>query len=308
MSSYYEKMVATSEVKCIDEEIPFELPKGWAFARMQDISLDSADGPFGSNLKKEHYTDNKEVRIIQLSNIGEFGWKDTNVRYTTFEHLASIARSEAFAGDVIIAKMMPAGRAIICPSGEQKYVLSSDAVRFNFPTILNKTYLYYAINSPVIKDQVYGEVQGVTRVRTSLNKLRTYIVPIPPLEEQSKIVSVLENIFPYIDKFDSIQDALNKLNTEITQKLKKSFLQEAIQGKLVPQLVEEGTAKELLAEIRKEKEHLVKEGKLKKSALTDSIIFKGDDNKYYELIDDSPVCIDEFLPFESTYKKCLREE
>lgn len=95
---------------------------GWIFARMQDISLDSADGPFGSNLKKEHYTDNKEVRIIQLSNIGELGWKDANVKYTTFEHLHIIARSEAYAGDIIIAKMMPASRAIIYPPGEKKYV------------------------------------------------------------------------------------------------------------------------------------------------------------------------------------------
>ena len=92
---------------------------GWIFARMQDISLGSADGPFGSNLKKEHYTDNKEVRIIQLSNIGELGWKDANVKYTTFEHLHIIARSEAYAGDIIIAKMMPASRAIIYPPGEK---------------------------------------------------------------------------------------------------------------------------------------------------------------------------------------------
>ena len=168
---------------------------GWIFARMQDISLDSADGPFGSNLKKKHYTDNKEVRIIQLSNIGELGWKDANVKYTTFEHLHIIARSEAYAGDIIIAKMMPASRAIIYPPGEKKYVLSSDAVRFDFPSCLYKKYLYYAINSSVVNEQVYSQVQGITRVRTSLNKLRTYIIPIPPFEEQKRIVNKIEEIF-----------------------------------------------------------------------------------------------------------------
>ncbi len=250
-----------------DEDKPFELPDGWVFVRMQDISLESADGPFGSNLKKEHYTDKKEVRIIQLSNIGELGWKDTNVKYTTFEHLSTIARSEAFAGDVIIAKMMPAGRAIICPQGDKKYVLSSDAVRFNFPDILNKRYLYYAINSSIVKDQVYGEVQGITRVRTSLNKLRTYIIPLPPLSEQHRIVAKLEKILPVVDEYGKAQEEADKLQAELPDKLRKSILQEAIQGKLVPQDPNDEPASILLDKIRQEKKRLVKVGVLKKSEL-----------------------------------------
>ena len=178
-----------------EEEIPFELPMGWVWARFEDLSLDSADGPFGSNLKKEHYTDKKEVRIIQLSNIGEDGWRDLNTKYTSFEHLKNISRSEAFPGDIIVAKMMPAGRAIICPDMDKKYVLSSDAVRFDFSNLLYKKYLYWAINSTVVKDQVYSEVQGITRVRTSLSKLRTYLIPIPPLAEQKRIVAKLEQLF-----------------------------------------------------------------------------------------------------------------
>lgn len=182
------------------DEIPFDIPEGWVWCRLSEIALDSADGPFGSNLKKEHYTDKREVRIIQLSNIGESGWKDANVKYTTFDYLPNIARSEAFAGDIIIAKMMPAGRAIICPDHEKKYVLSSDAVRFDFASNLDKKFLYYAINSSVFKNQVYSEVQGVTRVRTSLNKLRCYLLPIPPLSEQRRIVTKLEELLQEIDK------------------------------------------------------------------------------------------------------------
>ena len=178
-----------------EEEIPFEIPTGWIWARFEDLSLDSADGPFGSNLKKEHYTEKKEVRIIQLSNIGENGWRDLNTKYTSFEHLKNISRSEAFPGDIIVAKMMPAGRAIICPDMDKKYVLSSDAVRFDFSNLLYKKYLYWAINSTVVKDQVYSEVQGITRVRTSLSKLRTYLIPVPPLAEQKRIVAKLEQLF-----------------------------------------------------------------------------------------------------------------
>ena len=183
-----------------EDEIPFEIPESWEWVTLSQISLDSADGPFGSNLKSEHYTTNKEVRIIQLSNIGENGWRDENVKYTTFSHLPSISRSEAFPNDIIIAKMMPAGRAIICPSEDIKYVLSSDAVRFDFSNHLYRKYLYYAINSNIFKDQVYGEVQGITRVRTSLSKLRTYLIPLPPLAEQHRIVEKIEQLFKEIDK------------------------------------------------------------------------------------------------------------
>lgn len=184
----------------LQEAIQGQAPNGWEWSRLSGIALDSADGPFGSNLKSEHYTTRKEVRIIQLSNIGEFGWKDNNSKYTTYEHLETISRSEAFPGDVIIAKMMPAGRAIICTSDDPKYVLSSDAVRFDFDKRLNRKFLYYAINSPVFINQVYSEVQGVTRVRTSLSKLRFYLLPIPPIAEQHRIVEKLEQLLGEIDK------------------------------------------------------------------------------------------------------------
>jgi len=113
---------------CDNAHYPYQLPKGWCWTSLETISTDSADGPFGSNLKKEHYTKKQEVRIIQLSNIGESGWREENTKYTTFEHLQKIARSEVFPDDIVIAKMMPAGRAILCPNHERKYVLSSDAV------------------------------------------------------------------------------------------------------------------------------------------------------------------------------------
>ena len=188
------------ETPISEDEKPFEIPESWEWVRLSGIALDSADGPFGSNLKSEHYTNRKEVRIIQLSNIGELGWKDTNSKYTTYEHLETISRSEAYPGDVIIAKMMPAGRAIICPSDDPKYVLSSDAVRFNFDKRINRKFLYYAINSPVFINQVYSEVQGITRVRTSLTKLRYYLIPLPPLAEQKRIVAKIEEVFKEIDK------------------------------------------------------------------------------------------------------------
>lgn len=124
------------------------------------------------------------------------------------------------------------------------------------------------------------------------------LVPIAPFEEELRIVNKISKLNPFIAHYDFIQQKESDLNNEINNKLKKSILQEAIQGRLVPQMKEEGTAQDLLEQIRQEKLHLVKEGKLKKSALKDFIIYKGDDNKYWEKSEDGAVCIDEEIPFE----------
>ena len=124
------------------------------------------------------------------------------------------------------------------------------------------------------------------------------LLPLPPLREQKRISELIEQILPYIFKYNSAQEILNNLNNDISIKLKKSILQEAIQGKLVPQIAEEGTAQELLEQIKFEKQKLVKESKLKKSALADSIIYKGDDNKYFEKIGNTEMDITDEIPFE----------
>ena len=128
--------------------------------------------------------------------------------------------------------------------------------------------------------------------------LAKMLLPIPPTKEQDRIVKKLTQLSSFLDNYGLCQDRLNLLNEEIKEQLKKSILQEAIQGKLVPQLAEEGTAQDLLEQIKKEKLNLVKEGKLKKSALATSVIFRGDDNKYWEKSEDGAVCIDEEIPFE----------
>ena len=115
----------------------------------------------------------------------------------------------------------------------------------------------------------------------------------------SEEVSILQEVLPIVDNYDKFQSELNSLNSTIGERLKKTILQEAIQGKLVPQISEEGTARELLEQIRQEKQKLVKEGKLRKSVLSDSVIYKGDDNKYYEQVGKKCLDITEQIPFET---------
>jgi len=171
-----------------------EPKEGWEEKTLGELSDSMADGPFGSNLKKEHYTTEKEVRIIQLSNIGEEGWREDNTKYTTFIHLQTIQRSEVMPGDIVIAKMMPAGRAILCPDNEKKYVLSSDAVRATLKKGLDQNFVLFAINSSYFRNQVYANVSGSGRVRTSLTKLRDCKLFLPPLSEQQRIVSRLDSL------------------------------------------------------------------------------------------------------------------
>ena len=128
--------------------------------------------------------------------------------------------------------------------------------------------------------------------------MRNFLIPVPPITEQHRIILGMVRLAHSIVRYNDAQTKLDLLNNVLNDKLKKSVLQEAIQGKLVPQLAEEGTAQELLEQIKAEKEKLVKEGKLKKSALNNTVIFRGDDNKYYEQIGKKCLDITEQIPFD----------
>lgn len=203
------------------------MKKGWDIKILGQITTSMADGPFGSNLKKEHYTTAREVRIIQLSNIGEEGWREENTKYTTFAHLETIKRSQVEAGNLVIAKMMPAGRAILCPDKEKAYVLSSDAVKAVLIDTLCKEFILYQINSPYFRNQVYENVSGSGRVRTSLTKLRDCKLQIPPLSEQKEIVEYLDSSFA---KIDTLKANAAK-NLDEAKALFQSALKDALEPK-----------------------------------------------------------------------------
>ena len=159
-------------------------------------------------------------------------------------------------------------------------------------------YLYYVINSKYFHYTVSHQSGGSAQANLKLGHVLSMLVPIAPFEEELRIVNKISKLNPFIAHYDFIQQKESDLNNEINNKLKKSILQEAIQGRLVPQMKEEGTAQDLLKQIKEEKLKLVKEGKLKKSALKDSVIFKGDDNKYFEKIGNTEMDITDEIPFE----------
>ena len=295
------------EIRDISDEIPFDIPESWEWVRIEALAKTSgtesfADGPFGSNLKKEHQIDKPEVRIIQLSNLGEFGWRNDNIKYTSYEHLKTIARCEVEPGNFVIAKMMPAGRTVIVPDLGTKICLGSDAIKFVPHPIIYEMYLYYAMHSDMFLNQVSAESHGVTRIRTSLNKLKTYILPIPPISEQHRIVAKIEELLPYIERYGKAEEQLTELNTTFPEALKKSILQEAVQGKLVPQNPDDEPASVLLERIRAEKQALIKAGKIKKDKHESVIVTR--DKIPYEIIDGKERCIADEVPFELPESWC----
>ncbi len=162
-------------------------------------------------------------------------------------------------------------------------------------------YLLTFMSSPVAIEYIKSitNKSGQAFYNIGKERLLTTLVPLPPTAEQKRLTDKLDELLSHIEAYGNIQNELNSLNLSIKTSLKKSILQEAIKGNLVPQIAEEGTAQELLEQIRQEKQKLIKEGKLKKSAIQNSVIFKGDDNRYYEQIGSSVTDISEEIPFDA---------
>ena len=273
LSSYYEKFLATGEVKCIDDEIPFEIPKGWEWCRLKHMCSMQA----GKNISASEIYDKKSV-LHPYRCVGGNGLRGFTNTFNAEGHFAIIGRQGALCGCLNIE------------SG--KFYATEHAVVVNGFGIIPSLFIYYFFTALNLNQYATATAQPGLAV----SNIVEVFIPLPPLPEQLRIVSKIEKLLPLVKTYEQAQNGLNELNASLNEQLRKSILQEAIQGKLVPQCSDEGTAQELLEQIKLEKQKLIKDGKLKKSALTDSVIFKGDDNKYYERINEQIVEVE--LPFE----------
>ena len=260
-NSYYEKFIATGEVKCIDEEIPFEIPQGWEWCRISDVCVMQA----GKNMTADKiFSEPTEAHPYRC--VGGNGLRGYVAEFNTEGNHAIVGRQGALCGclNVEVGNFYATEHAVVVSSyGNIHYKFM-----YWFLMALNLNRLATATAQPGL----------------SVAKVMDSYFPLPPLPEQQRIITKIEELMPFINKFDKAQISLNILNLSMNELLKKSILQQAIQGKLVEQCSGDEPASELLNQIKAEKKRLVKEGKLKKSALTDAVIFKGDDNKYYEQI------------------------
>ena len=281
-NSYYEKIVATGEVKCIDEEIPFEIPQGWEWTRLGNV----AELIGGYAFKSESLKGRSGTRVIRISDISESGFVNKNiVRYCG----ASVSDSFKIQnGDILIAMTGgTVGKSMYITNTPEALLLNQRvaAIRCSY---LNTDYLDVVIKSPLVQD-VVNDKKNSTNDNISMGDIYNFLIPVPPYQQQFRIILQYQKLIPFILRYKNSQEALDQLNNNISALLKKSILQEAIQGKLAPQDPSDEPASGLLKRIRKEKLRLVKEGKLKKKDITDSVIFRGDDNKYYEQVRDETI-------------------
>ena len=283
LSSYYEKFLATGEVKCIDEEIPFEIPKGWEWSKLSNVIELLSGQDF---IPEKYNSSNQGIPYITgASNI-----VNGNLAINRWTETPTVIGK---LGDLlIVCKGSGVGKMCICNVDKIHIARQIQIIR-NFSNAISLSYVKSVVeaNLQTIISNAQGVIPGISR-----EHILNLLIPLPPTNEQYEIDKKLQEILPFIDRYAKSQEALDKLNVELLGNLKKSILQEAVQGRLVQQIAEEGTGEELLEQIKLEKQQLIKEGKLKKSALTDSVIFRGDDNKYYERINAQTVEIE--LPFE----------
>ena len=287
-SSHYEKFLATGEVKCIDDEIPFEIPQSWCWVRLGSI----IDFSKSSSVKPNAIA--PDAWVLDLEDIE----KDTGVLLAKKRMKDIQSKSDKhifFSGNVLYSKLRPYLNKVII--ADENGYCTSELLAFDFGMILNK-YAQIYLMSPYFVDYAMSDAYGVKMPRLGSKHGNNALIPLPPVKEQIRIAEQLAIIAPIVNRYASSQSELDRLNAELFEKLKKSVLQEAIQGKLVPQIPDDEPASILLERIREEKQRLLKEGKLKKKDITDSIILKGDDNKYYEQIGKKVVDISEDIPFE----------
>ena len=279
-------------MKCIDEEIPFEIPQGWEWERWGNISQSIQYGYNAPAL------DNGDIRMVRISDIQNNKVLWENVPFC----LINTSEIETYllkVNDILFARTGgTVGKSFLVEEVPMKAIYAGYLIRTRYSSLLSPYYMKAFMESQLYWEQLKNGTIATAQPNCNGKTLANMLLPIPPINEQKRIVEKLRNVSRHIEHYGKSQDSLNQLNEQVKEQLKKSILQEAIQGKLVPQISEEGISQELLEQIRQEKKKLVKEGKLKKSALNDSVIFKGDDNKYWEKIGKEVRCIDDEIPFE----------
>ncbi|WP_288202687.1 restriction endonuclease subunit S [uncultured Porphyromonas sp.] len=285
--SYYEK-VGSKEPVCINHEIPFDLPSGWEWCRLGSL----VDFSINQSVKADEIS--KDAWLLDLEDIE----KNTGalLQRKRMGSTTSISNKHRFIeGNVLYSKLRPYLNKVII-ADEDGYC-TSEILCLDFGLVFNK-YAQVFLMSPLFVEYAMSCAYGVKMPRLGSKHGNNALFALPPLEEQKRIVARIEELMPLVEQYDKAHSELTRLNDQLPEQLKKSILQEAIQGKLVPQDPTDEPASELLERIRTEKAQLIKEGKMKKGQPT-SHIYRDDEGSYYEKVGTKdPVCINHEIPFD----------
>ena len=293
-NSYYEKFILTGEVKCIDDEIPFELPKGWEWCRLGTI-FQTSSGTTPQSNNPLYYKDG-DINWIRTTDLNNEILRNAEVKITE-QACVDYKLKEVPINAVCIAMYGGAGTIGKHALIQFRTTINQSvcAIHPNIDCSSKFLHIFIQYQRPYWMDFAAG-----SRKAPNINQLiiQHCLFPLPPLAEQQRIVAKIEELMPLVEQYGKAQSELEALNSNIREQLKKSILQYAIEGKLVPQCEKDGTAEGLLQEIQAEKQRLYAEGKLKKKDLTHSTIFRGEDNKYYEQIGRDTIDISNEILFD----------
>jgi len=289
---HYEKF-ADGNAKCIEDEIPFELPQGWEWCRLRKLfNICSSKRVLQSDWKEDGIPFYRAREIVKLSEHGEVD----NELFISVEHYNELKTKYGVpqTEDLMVSGVGTIGKVYIVKGNDRFYYKDASVLCFqNVNKVIRSEFAKYLLESEFMQSQMHSYSKGTTVDTITISTAMDYLCFLPPIPEQHRIVEKLNELLSFVDTIESDKTDLQK----IIQQTKSKILDLAIRGKLVPQDPNDEPASVLLERIRTEKEELIKQGKIKRDK-KESVIFKGEDNSYYEKVGSEVRCIDEELPFE----------
>ena len=256
------------ETPISEDEKPFDIPDSWEWVRFSHIYWQLTDGTHST----PKYT-TSGIPFLSVKDMSSGVLSFSNTKYISpEEHSILSQRCHPQKGDLLLSKVGTTGVPLIIDSDIEFSIFVSLALIKFFPDLIDSRFLLYLINSPLVQLQAAENTRGVGNKNWVLKAISDTIMVLPPLAEQKRIVAKIEELMPKVEEYGKAQEELDKLNEELPERLKKSVLQEAISGKLVPQDPNDEPVSVLVERIREEKKQLVKEGKLKKKDLEETPI------------------------------------
>ena len=281
----YEKI--GDEVRSLADEVPFDIPDSWEWVRLGNISS------YAETKQKVTATSaDPSIWGLDLEDIEKGG---RLLEYKTVGERKAVGDKTIFTkGDILYSKLRPYLLKILVAPDDG--ICTPEIVPFRVYGGIDPSYIVNYLKSPYVDNLINSITYGVKMPRVGTETMTSLLVPIPPLEEQRRIVEKIDEVASAVSAYDVAYQKSEALNSTFPEALKKSILQEAVQGKLVPQDPSDEPAEALLEHIRAEKQRLVKEGEIKKDK-HESVIFRRD-NSHYEKVDGIERCIDDEIPFD----------
>ena len=289
----YEKF-KDGTVKDISDDIPFEIPKGWAWARLSSVTEDVTSG---SRDWARYYSSQGDA-FLRMGNLSResFNLRLDKIQRVSLPKNAEGVRTSLRPGDLLFSITAEIGMLGLIPNDFETAYINQHTARIRFMECERNRYLPFVMLSSYARRFYIDEVHGL-KSSFRLDTIGRLLVPLPPLAEQKRIVAKIEKLMSLVEEYGKMEDTRIQLDADLPASLEKSILQEAIQGKLVPQDPNDEPASELLKRVAAERKALAKAGKLKRDK-GESVIFRGSDRLAYETRDGETVCIQDEIPFE----------